>query len=369
MHVEAEAATRGTHREEWLVPREATHDLPDRRTARNDREDGRATPGQVWLQQTCRAQPCAQRIEIAPTAPQNCFETIAATDERQRFNLLPPNGPRKSEVVLPRCQDISRPVDPSERFARGHAPLGHGDHGNERRAKSKGSQHLATPGAERGAAPQSERHVRSKLQRKSLTCVGRRPTAVEREQSDDRSGRVGAAAAHARPAGDALGEREARAAGETEALGREPCGAQDEVVATRGHVAACRARRAAARLGMLVPDAKREATRGARHLERVVERDRLEHGDEVVEAVFTLRPHGEAEVQLGVRVDGDEARRLLNRRPGPPDTGVPGPSHRATYRIHTVIATYAITVSWIGRSASSTSEGSSLISDTRTRCR
>ena len=132
MHVEAEAATRGTHREEWLVPREATYDLPDRRTARNDREDGRATPGQVWLQQTCRAQPCAQRIEIAPTAPQNCFETIAATDERQRFNLLPPNGPRKSEVGSPWSQAISDPVQSRERLAGAYTPLRDRDDRTER---------------------------------------------------------------------------------------------------------------------------------------------------------------------------------------------------------------------------------------------
>jgi hypothetical protein len=137
MHVEAEAASRGTHREQWFVPRKTTDDLPDRRTARNDREDGRAAPGQVRLQQTRRTQPCAQRIEIAPTAPQNCFETIAETDERQRFNSLPPNGPRKSEVVLPWSQGISDPVEPCERFRGRDAPRGHRDDGTERRAKSK----------------------------------------------------------------------------------------------------------------------------------------------------------------------------------------------------------------------------------------
>jgi hypothetical protein len=163
MHVEAEAATHGTHREQWLVPQEATHDLPDRRTARNDREDGRATPGQVRLQQTCRAQPCAQRLEIAPTAPQNCFETIAATDERQRFNSLPPNGPRKSEVGLPRCQGFSGPVVPRVRIPRRDTPLGHRDDGAERRAKSKGAQHLTTSGAECRTPEQRERHIGSKF--------------------------------------------------------------------------------------------------------------------------------------------------------------------------------------------------------------
>jgi hypothetical protein len=116
MHVEPEAASNGTHREEWFVPQEATHDLPDRRTARHDPEHGRAAPGQVRLQQTRCPQPCAQRIEITPTAPQNCFETIAPTDERQRFNSLPPNGPRKSEVVIPWSQAISDPMVFKERL-------------------------------------------------------------------------------------------------------------------------------------------------------------------------------------------------------------------------------------------------------------
>src|SRR5262245_39663087 len=136
MRVEPEAATNGTHREEWFVPQEATHDLPDRRTARNDPEHGRATPGQTWLQQARCPQPCAQRLEIAPTAPQNCFETIASTQERQRFNALPPNGPRKSEVLTPRRQVVSDPVMNLERFPCRNAPLGHGDDGAERSPKS-----------------------------------------------------------------------------------------------------------------------------------------------------------------------------------------------------------------------------------------
>ena len=137
MCVEPEAATNGTHREEWFVPQEATHDLPDRLTARNDPEHGRATPGQVWLLQTRCTQPCAQRLEIAPTAPQNCFETIASTQERQRFNSLPPNGPRKSEVVLPRSQALSDVVVAGERFACRHTPFRDRDDGTKRRAKSK----------------------------------------------------------------------------------------------------------------------------------------------------------------------------------------------------------------------------------------
>src|SRR5215467_13889613 len=117
MHVEAEAATHGANREEWFVPQEATHDLPDHRAARHDREHSRAAPGQVRLQQTRCPQPCAQRIQITPTAPQNCFESIASTHERQRFNSLPPKGPRKSEVVLPRSQALSDPVMTLERLA------------------------------------------------------------------------------------------------------------------------------------------------------------------------------------------------------------------------------------------------------------
>jgi len=132
MHVEPESATHGTHREEWFVPQEATHDLPDRRTARHDREHGRATPGQVWLQQSRCAQPCTQRLEITPTAPQNCFENIAPTDERQCFNLLPPNGPRKSEVGSPWSQAISDPVQSRERLAGAYTPLRDRDDRTER---------------------------------------------------------------------------------------------------------------------------------------------------------------------------------------------------------------------------------------------
>ena len=137
MHVESKTAAHGTHREERFVPGEAPQDLPDRRTARNDREDGRATPGQVRLQQARCTQPCAQRIEIAPTAPQNCFETVATTDERQRFNSMPPNGPRKSEVVLPRSQALSDVVVAGERLACRHTPFRDRDDGTKRRAKSK----------------------------------------------------------------------------------------------------------------------------------------------------------------------------------------------------------------------------------------
>jgi len=165
MRVEPEAATNGTHREEWLVPQEATHDLPYGRTARNDPEHGRAAPGQVRLQQPRCTQPCAQRLEITPTAPQNSFETIAATHERQRFNSLPPNGPRKSEVSPPRRQAISDPVVTEERFPGGDAPFGDRDDRPERRPKPQREQHLAATHAQRRSAVEHERDIRSKFQR------------------------------------------------------------------------------------------------------------------------------------------------------------------------------------------------------------
>ena len=71
-------------------------------------------------------QTCAQRIEIVPTMPQNCFEAVAATDELQRVNSLSPNGPRKSEVVPPWSQVLSDPMVPLERFACRDTPFGHG---------------------------------------------------------------------------------------------------------------------------------------------------------------------------------------------------------------------------------------------------
>src|SRR5262245_43221883 len=117
MHVEPQSTPHGAHREERFVPQEANHDLPDRYVARHDPEHGRATPGQVWLQQTRCAQPCAQRIQIAPTTPQNCLETIAPTHERQRVNSLAPNGPGKSALVLPWSQAISDPIVKLERLA------------------------------------------------------------------------------------------------------------------------------------------------------------------------------------------------------------------------------------------------------------
>ena len=108
--MEAQPTSHGAYREERFVPQEANHDLPDRYAARHDPENGRTAPGQVRLQQTRCPQPCTQRIQIAPTAPQNCLETIAPTDERQRVNSLPPNGPGKSEVVPPWSQALSDPI-------------------------------------------------------------------------------------------------------------------------------------------------------------------------------------------------------------------------------------------------------------------
>ena len=340
MHVEPKAATHGTHREERFVPREAPHRLPDRRTARNDREDGRATPGQVRLQQARCPQPCAQRFEIAPTAPQNCFETVAATDEHRRFNSLPPKGPRKSEVVIPQSQVLSGPVVSGERIACRHTPFGDRDHGTKWRAESKGAQHLTTSGAERRTASECERHIRSKFQRQRPARVRRGSATVQCEQAGDGGGRVGAAPAHPGLGGDALGEREARTAREPEPPRHEVRCAQHEIVAARRHGALRRARRAPVRLGVLVPHAQREPARCARHRERVVERDRLEHGDQVVEAVRAPGAHREPEIQLGVRVNRDLARRgSFNRRPPRADAGAPAARHRAMYRIHTVIAT------------------------------
>ena len=196
MHVESKTAAHGTHRKERFVPGEAPQDLPDRRTARNDREHGRAAPGQVRLPQTRCPQPCAQRLQIAPTAPQNCFETIATTHERQRFNSLPPNGPRKSEVVLPRCQAISDSLVTEERQAGGNAPIGDRDHGAERRSKSQRPQKLTATHPERRSALKRERDIRSKFQRAGRTVFTRHPFAMERQQRSDRRGGIGAAAAH-----------------------------------------------------------------------------------------------------------------------------------------------------------------------------
>ena len=235
MCVEPEAATNGTHREEWFVPQEATHDLPDRLTARNDPEHGRATPGQVWLLQTRCTQPCAQRLEIAPTAPQNCFETIASTQERQRFNSLPPNGPRKSEVSPPRRQAISDPVVQQKRFPCRNAPFGHGDDRAKGSPKSQRTQHLAPAHAERCSAMERERDIGSKFQREGHELSTRQPASVEREHRGDRGGGIGAATAHPRLRRNALGEREARPARKRELLRHPARRPEDEIVAARGH--------------------------------------------------------------------------------------------------------------------------------------
>jgi hypothetical protein len=167
----------------------------------------------VWLEQTCRAQPCAQRLEIATALPQELFESIAPPDERKRVNSLPPNGRGKSAVVHPRCQGVSGEVVPTERVRGRDSPRRHRDHGPEWRTQPESRQSFSATETQRGAAGGGERHVGPELQRESEPFRARESPAMQREQCCDRGGGVGAATPQARLRGDALGEREARTAG------------------------------------------------------------------------------------------------------------------------------------------------------------
>ena len=202
---------------------------------------------------------------------------------------------------------------------------------------------------------------------------------MQREHGRDSGGGVGAAPAHARLCGDAFHEREARAARERQ-LAREHSGCeQDEIAGASGHEPLRPGTQTATHGSLFVLHAQRETARGAPGGERVGERHRLEHGHQVVEAIRAARAHGQPQVELGARLHRDGARRRPGgslRRPlraGPrlrararPGTRA---AHRAWYRIHRASATNSATAAWIGRSDNSTCEGSSLVSDTRTRCR
>ena len=132
----------------------------------------------------------------------------------------------------------------------------------------------------------------------------------------------------------------------------------------------------AAHRDILMAHGEREPVRAALRHQRVGERYGLEHGDEVVIAVRAPRPGREHQVEFGASLDGDTrgARHTRGRHRRAPDRGpccarARGAAHWARYRIHTAISRNSATAAWIGRSESSTCEGSSLVSETRTRCR
>ena len=176
---------------------------------------------------------------------------------------------------------------------------------------------------------------------------------MEREDRMQRGGGVGTAPAHAGLDRDPLRECESNPARQPERLMQQARGSQDQVVAPGRHPVA---HRPSAHGGRFVANPHGEAAWGALGLERVGERDRLEHGHELVIAIRAARTHRQPEVELRTRLD-DDAPRLL------------GAAHRARYRIQIASAMNNATAAWIGRSESNTCDGSSLVSETRTRCR
>ena len=154
-----------THRVQRFVAREASHDLPDRDTTRHDPEHCRTTPGQVRLQCSRRAQPCAQRLKIMSVLPEQNLESITSTLECQRVNSLPPNGPRKSAVVSPMCQAISGLVVSAEGSGGRDAPRRHRDYGAEWARESQTGEFFPSTLSQCRAAEYRERHVGSELQR------------------------------------------------------------------------------------------------------------------------------------------------------------------------------------------------------------
>ncbi len=308
MNSEPQTPPRRTDLVQRFTPREAADDLPDRCTTRNDREYGRTTPGQAWLQQSRRTQPCAQRIEIVPVLPQKLFEAIAPPDECQRFNSLAPNGCGKSAVVFPVCQAISGLVVSPEGVDGRNLPRRHGHDGAQWRSKFHWGKNLPPPRPERRAAGESERHVRTELQRVSRSLHPGECSAVKREERRDRGRSVCASAPHARPRRDPFDEREVRTSRERERAPHEPGGAEHEVPRARRHEAPGAHRQAAAECRILVADAEREAPRAPPRDERVRQRHRLEHRHQLVKAVQPARTHGEPQVELRSCLDRDRAR-------------------------------------------------------------
>ena len=333
MDSESQTTPGSPHLVERFVPGEAVDDLPDRCPAWHDREYRRTTPGQSWLEQSRCTQPGAQRIEIVSTAPQKLFESIAPTHECRRFNSLAPNGRGKSEVVFPMCQALSGRVVSPECLSSGHGPRRQGHERMQRRVKSQRAEHFPAPRTQRRSARDRERNIGSEFQRITQSARARRCAPVKCEHRGHRGSRIRASAPHTGLHGNALDQREAGTARQSQLACHEPRGAQHEVVGARGYRSLRSRSRPAVNRRVFVPHAQREAAGRTARDQRVGERDRLEHGHQVVKSVGTTRADREAEIELGTRIHGHRARRTAG-------SCVPvAAAHRVRYRIHSTSAT------------------------------
>lgn len=116
----------------------------------------------------------------------------------------------------------------------------------------------------------------------------------------DRSSGIGAAATHAGLRGDALDEREARASRQAEPRGDKSGGAQDEIAGVRAHDALGLDIMPAMDRRALMTHSQRETAHAALRDQRVGERHRLEHRDEIVESIVAPRADRQSQVELGV---------------------------------------------------------------------
>ncbi len=164
--------------------------------------------------------------------------------------------------------------------------LGEGQHPVVLAAGQGGGHLVAAAGADGGAAHQGERDVRAELAAQLAQLVAGQAGAPERVAGQQRGGGVGGPAGHAAGDGDALGDPQRDALGDAGAVGEQPGGAHREVGAVGGHL-----------VGTGTDDLDADLVGGGGD-QVVVQRDGLEHGGELVEAVVAGRPDGQRQVHL-----------------------------------------------------------------------